>query len=269
MDEWREMGNGAGAVVDEETFDELQAPPPLLASLFPQERRSPSWLRVAQAAGHTQSLLREELLSKGLVFGDPVFVRIFKEERVLEVWVKRRDSGKYELFRVWPIAACGEALGPKQEEGDGQSPEGFYSVPRARLQPNTHNHLAFNIGYPNVYDRLHGWTGSAILVHGNDVSVGCFAMTNARIEEIYTLCAAALNNGQRFFRVHVFPFRMTPERMVAAIGQPWEEFWSNLKEGYDFFEMERIPPDVTVENFRYAFKEDVQIAPLPTVASGR
>lgn len=268
-DDWRGIWKGVEPVADDEEFDELDTPPPVLASLFPQVHRSPSWIRVTQAAGRTQWLLQEELLSKGLVFGDPVFLRIFKEERLLEVWVRSRDSGKYELFRVWPIAACGEAPGPKLSEGDGQSPEGFYSVPRARLQPNTHNHLAFNIGYPNAYDRLHGRTGSAILVHGNDVSVGCFAMTNARIEEIYTLCAAALNNGQRFFRVHVFPFRMTPERMTAAIGQPWEEFWSNLKEGYDFFEIEKIPPDVTVENFRYAFKEGGQIAPPPRVASGR
>jgi murein L,D-transpeptidase YafK len=235
-------------------FAELESEPPVLVSLLPTAPRVPPRVKVALAAARTREALAGELAGRGLVFGDPVFVRIFKEEQQLEVWVRRRETGRYELFRVWQVAAWGGALGPKLAEGDGQSPEGFYSVPRARLQPNTHNHLAFNIGYPNAYDRALGRTGSAILVHGNDVSVGCFAMTDGRIEEIYTLCAAALRNGQAFFRVHCFPFRMTAGRMARVAGEPWAAFWGNLKEGYDWFETEKVPPDVTVENRRYTFK---------------
>ena len=97
-------------------------------------------------------------------------------------------------------------------------------------------------------------TGTYIMIHGNECSVGCLAMTDAKIEEIYTLCDAALTNGQPYFRVHLFPFRMTPERLSAAAGQPWEDFWKNLKQGYDLFEKNRVPPVVEVEGLRYTFK---------------
>jgi murein L,D-transpeptidase YafK len=91
------------------------------------------------------------------------------------------------------------------------------------------------------------------MVHGDRVSIGCFAMTDQKIEEIYTLCDAALHNGQKFFRVHAFPFRMTNERMEAARSNEWFEFWQNLKEGHDAFQTSRIPPNVEVENNRYVF----------------
>jgi murein L,D-transpeptidase YafK len=121
------------------------------------------------------------------------------------------------------------------------------------MKPDSRYHLAFNIGYPNAYDRHHGRTGSLIMVHGNRVSIGCLAMTDAKIEEIYTLCAAAHTGGQRFFRVHIFPFRMSEERMKRAAGSEWQAFWENLQQGYDVFEKTRIPPEVTVQDGRYAF----------------
>ena len=77
------------------------------------------------------------------------------------------------------------------------------------MNPNSQFHLSFNIGYPNDFDRAHQRTGTAIMVHGNRVSIGCLAMTDEKIEEIYTLCDAAHHGGQPFFRVHIFPFRMT------------------------------------------------------------
>jgi murein L,D-transpeptidase YafK len=183
-----------------------------------------------------------------------VFIRIFKEERELELWVRDRESGKFKHFRTWPVVAMSGKLGPKLAEGDRQAPEGFYFVTRRLMNPKSRFHLAFNIGYPNDYDRAHGRTGSAIMVHGNRVSIGCFAMTDAKIEEIYTLCDAALNAGQPFFRVHVFPFRMTRERMAETDGEPWREFWLNLKEGYDWFQTHHLPPDVGVKDGLYTFR---------------
>ena len=144
-------------------------------------------------------------------------------------------------------------LGPKLAEGDRQAPEGFYYVNRSRMKPDSTFHLAFNIGYPNSYDRAHNRTGSFIMVHGNQVSIGCFAMTDYWIEEIYTLCAEALKNGQPFFRVHIFPFRMTDERLAKESSNPWHPFWSNLKEGYDWFEEKKTPPNVTVGEKTYTF----------------
>jgi murein L,D-transpeptidase YafK len=123
------------------------------------------------------------------------------------------------------------------------------------MNPNSSYHLSFNLGYPNTYDRAHDRTGSFLMVHGSFVSIGCFAVTDPRIEEIYTLADAALRNGQPLFRVHCFPFRMTKERL-AKLTQPeekWRSFWQNLKEGYDHFEKTKSPPNVTVKDKRYHF----------------
>jgi murein L,D-transpeptidase YafK len=188
-------------------------------------------------------------------FGAPVFLRAFKEERVLELFALHRATGTFKLFRSYPIAAASGTLGPKLAEGDGQVPEGFYAVPPSAMNPDSRYHLAINIGYPNAYDRSHRRTGSLIMIHGNRVSIGCLAMTDEKIEEIYTLCAAAHAGGQPFFRVHVFPFRMTGGRMGKAAGSEWEAFWENLKQGHDWFETHRVPPDATVRDGRYHFRE--------------
>ena len=205
------------------------------------------------AAQRVKPGLELDLKAAGLRFGDPVFIRAFKEERLLELFVRKPASGKFILFRQYRIAAQSGTIGPKLREGDGQVPEGFYHVPPSAMKPDSQFHLAFNIGFPNAYDRHHGRTGSHIMIHGNQVSIGCLAMTDEKIEEIYTLCAAAHANGQPFFRVHLFPFRMTEERLARAKDSEWIEFWRNLKTGYDWFESKGSPPDVTVKNGMYHF----------------
>jgi murein L,D-transpeptidase YafK len=204
---------------------------------------APGQQRAAAAAARARPALQADLAATGMRFGDPVFIRAFKEELELEVFVRDRATRKFRLFRTYPIAKSSGNLGPKLAEGDSQVPEGFYFVPPAALKPDSQYHLAFNVGYPNAYDRFHQRTGSSIMVHGNEVSIGCLAMTDAKIEEIYTLCDAALKGGQPFFRVHIFPFRMTEVRLTKAAGDPWEPFWRNLKEGYDYFETNGIPPN--------------------------
>jgi murein L,D-transpeptidase YafK len=216
-------------------------------------QQSPSEKRDKAAAARVLPELKKALEEKGLRAGAPVFIRIFKKERQLELWV-RKDDGTYALFRTYPVVAMSGELGPKLAEGDNQAPEGFYHVPPAAMKPDSTFHLAFNLGYPNAYDRAHGRTGSFLMVHGNEVSIGCFAMTNEKIEEIYTLCDLALKNGQPFFRVHAFPFRLTDKRIADIAGNKWEDFWKNLKEGYDFFEREKKPPEVTVSGRRYVFQ---------------
>ncbi len=210
--------------------------------------------RANAAALNVRPALERDLTAVGLKFGDPVFIRAFKEENQLELLVRNRATGKFDLFRSYPIAAASGAPGPKLAEGDGQVPEGFYVVPPAAMKPDSQFHLAFNIGFPNEYDRVHQRTGSFIMVHGNHVSIGCLAMTDEKIEEIYTLCSAALDGGQPVFRVHIFPFRMSEEAMQKTVGNSNEEFWKNLREGYDLFEASRVPPEVTVVEGRYRFK---------------
>ncbi len=211
--------------------------------------------RAKAAAERVRPQLERDLTTKGLRFGDPVFLRAFKEEEELEMWIRNRASGKYELFRTWKIAAMCGRLGPKLAEGDGQVPEGFYFVPPRAMNPNSNYHLAFNIGFPNEYDRQHGRDGTLIMIHGSTVSIGCLAMTDEKIEEIYTLCDAAHSHGQKFFRVHIFPFRMGPGRMEKAKDSEWISFWNELREGYDWFEKHRVPPEVAVKDKAYLFSE--------------
>lgn len=210
--------------------------------------------RAALAARRVTPGLKKVLHDKDLEWGAPVFIRIFKEERELELWIQKEDT--FRKFRTYPIAAMSGVLGPKLAEGDKQAPEGFYYVPPTMMNPRSLYHLSFNIGFPNAYDRSHGRTGSLIMVHGDQRSIGCFAMTDPKIEEIYTLCAAAFQEGQPFFRVHCFPFRMTSERMLAAKGHPWEAFWKNLQEGYRWFEDKKSPPNVEFEAGSYLFEAD-------------
>ncbi len=200
------------------------------------------------------SSLKELMTRKGLRAGDAVFIRIFKEESLLELWMRPQGSRQFILLKSWPICAWSGKLGPKLQEGDGQSPEGFYAVRLSSLNPKSRYHLSFNLGFPNAYDRAHGRTGSFLMVHGACVSAGCFAMTNAGIEPIYALVQAALKNDQAYVPVHIFPFRMTAENMAAHAKSRWINFWRELKEGYDLFEASHVPPQVRVHDGHYVFE---------------
>ena len=192
--------------------------------------------------------------NKVIQLGVPVFLRALKQEEELELWMQPQDGERFVLLRTYPIAAASGNLGPKTAEGDRQVPEGFYHFGRSLMKPDSRYHLAFNIGYPNAYDRHHQRTGSFIMVHGNQVSIGCLAMTDSKIEEIYTLVDAALKNGQPFIRIHLFPFRMTDARMHRAADSKHLPFWENLKTGYDHFEKHGSPPEVTVSGGVYQFE---------------
>ena len=190
------------------------------------------------------------LKEKGLKQGSPVLLRVFKGDLEVELWVK--SGGHYELFAIYPICAWSGQLGPKVREGDLQAPEGFYSIGKEQLNPNSHYHRAFNLGYPNALDRAFNRTGANLMMHGGCASVGCIAMTDAAIDELWLLVTAALNSGQERVPVHVFPFRMTDERLAAFAWHPWADFWRDMKPAYDLFERNHIPPQVSVCDKRYS-----------------
>ena len=201
-----------------------------------------------------------ELAAHGLALGAPLYVRIFKAESEMEVWLGRSD-GEYVLFRTYPICNWSGDLGPKTKEGDKQAPEGFYMVSTRQMNPQSAYFLSFNLGYPNAYDRAHGRTGSALMVHGGCKSVGCYAITDAAIQELFVLAREALTAGQRQFPVHAFPFRMGEDNMAIREGNRWYPFWQNLKQGYDAFEISRRPPVVGVKDQRYVIFLDDQFVP--------
>lgn len=122
---------------------------------------------------------------------------------------------------------------------------------QSQLNPNSRFHLALNLGYPNTFDRAHGRTGDFLMVHGNCVSIGCYAMGDAAIEEIYTLVAAALAHGQASVPVHIFPFRLTEAALAAQHQHRWHGFWQDLQPAHTLFEQTRQVPRVTVQQRRY------------------
>ncbi len=185
--------------------------------------------------------------------GTPVYLRIFKQSAIMQMWLRDDISGKYALYKTYPICKFSGTLGPKLIEGDKQSPEGFYVVEPQWMNPNSQYHLAFNIQYPNAYDRSYGRTGSHIMVHGDCKSIGCYAMTDSQIEEIYAIVELAHESGQRSVPIDIFPFHMTEENLIAHINSPWYPFWRNLQQGYLLFEENRQPPIASVANGQYVF----------------
>ncbi len=192
---------------------------------------------------------------KGMEPGAPMFVRIFKEESELEIW-KARSDGRYYHYKTYPICNWSGELGPKQQQGDKQAPEGFYSVAKHQMNPNSSFHVSFNLGYPNDYDKAHGRTGNFLMVHGKCRSAGCYAMTDALMEEIYALARETFRSGHESFSVHAYPFRMTDENMERHKKSKWARFWKTLKQGYDHFETYRVPPNVAVCQRRYIVNVD-------------
>jgi murein L,D-transpeptidase YafK len=200
------------------------------------------------AAENVTPALSIELKKQSLAIGDPVFIRIFKSEKKLQLWMKHNHQ--YVLFRSYPICTFSGALGPKIRQGDGQSPEGFYRVGLGQLNPASSYHLAFNLGYPNAYDRANNRTGDFLMVHGNCVSIGCYAMGDDAIEEIYTLMEAALRKGQDKVDVHIFPFDFDTTKLDWA-RSAWQPFWSDLKLGFDAFNQSKKTPTIHVVGKRY------------------
>jgi len=200
--------------------------------------------RLANLHQRRDADVKAALKAKDLALGDEAFIRVMKEDFELELWLKPKSEATYKLYQTYRIAAFSGRLGPKTKQGDFQAPEGFYATTRQLMNPASTYHLSFNIGYPNAYDRALGRTGSLIMVHGKNVSVGCFAMTDPIIEEIYLIVDAALSAGQSTVPVHCFPFRMTDKRLAKEKDSPWHDFWLKLKQGWDAFEQTKTPPQI-------------------------
>lgn len=215
--------------------------------------------RVLQAAKRTLPELKVHARELGVSLGSRVFIRILKTEKLLELYLQNK-AAKMVLFRSYPICTFSGGLGPKLLEGDGQAPEGFYWVEPTQMNPTSSFHLSFNLGYPNPYDRAHGRTGSALMVHGSCVSVGCYAMTDAKIEEIYTLMDQAFKAGQDRVKVLALPFAMTEQNLRIAEGQAdyakWLDLWRQLATIDAYFLSTKLEPRVLVSDKRYTLKLD-------------
>jgi murein L,D-transpeptidase YafK len=209
--------------------------------------------RAGQPLAGTPDLARlaQRLAAQGVKLGDPVMLRLFKLESELELGVEK--DGHFVRFATYPICLWSGRLGPKLKEGDRQAPEGFYTIASEQLNPNSRWHRAFNLGFPNVFDKSKGRYGSFIMVHGGCSSIGCYAMTDSVVDELWRFVTAALDAGEGRVPVHVFPFRLTDGNLKSRKSSQWAGFWGDLKKGYDLFERTRLPPVVSLCNGRYAF----------------
>ncbi|ATB40393.1 transpeptidase [Cystobacter fuscus] len=183
---------------------------------------------------------------------EELFVRAFKHERQLEVWGGARGQ-PLRRVKTYPVCAASGVVGPKRREGDLQVPEGFYTLDQ--FNPYSNFHLSMRVSYPNESDRRLGQRplGGAIYVHGNCVSIGCIAIEDGPIEELYLMVLEARARMKRDVPLHIFPRRLDAEGLKALESQPGatpelRAFWRGLEPGWRLFEQTRRPPRVTVDS---------------------
>ncbi len=199
--------------------------------------------RVRTASKEKDELLRQRFKEKGLAYPPrDILLRAFKQEGALEVWATESEDKAYTMVHEYRICTSSGTLGPKRRFGDEQVPEGFYELDW--FNPQSNFFLSLHISYPNVSDRIlgsHQNPGGDIFLHGNCASIGCLPITDDGIKEVYWLAVLVHSGGQQHLPIQIFPARLTDAglKTLAAShrGQPaLIAFWSNLKEGFDFFE---------------------------------
>lgn len=211
--------------------------------------------RARAAFAEKEKPLREHFRSRGLSYPPRrILIRVFKLDRVLEVWCGDAEGGRFEMVKQYAVCTGSGGLGPKRVRGDGQVPEGFYFL--AGFNPFSNFHLSLRVSYPNESDRILGVSGRLggdIFIHGNCVSIGCVPITDDKIKELYVLAVEARSAGQARIPIHIFPAKLDDNglrrlrREAQGLQQLWA-FWMNLKEGFDFFESHQRIPAVTVNS---------------------
>lgn len=196
-----------------------------------------------------------------------VYIRVFKREQLLEVWARERGNRTFALVDTYPVCKISGRLGPKRREGDGQIPEGFYSIDL--FNPWSDYHLSMRVDYPNGVDRFRSGRarlGGDIFIHGGCATIGCVPVTDESIEELYLIGVEARNAGQRRIPVHIFPTRLDGPGM-AWLAQHYGRnfvdfpFWQNLQEGYLAFERTRRLPSIGTYRGQYVVVPELQAPP--------
>ena len=203
-----------------------------------------------EAGALVESLMQNNKLD---TVGFNIFLRIFKEEHIMEIWASDSLHEQYMLLKEYRICRVSGEAGPKRRQGDRQIPEGCYHIDR--FNPWSSFHLSLGINYPNASDRILSdkkHPGGEIFIHGSCVTIGCIPMTDDRIKEIYILAVEARNCGQELIPVHIFPCKMSGECYGKLKDQQAEnpiliDFWNNLEEAYLYFEMNKNLPAFTVD----------------------
>ncbi|MES2679200.1 MAG: L,D-transpeptidase family protein [Bacteroidota bacterium] len=216
--------------------------------------------RVKTAYQKKWPALQTDLKAKGIDENNyDIYLRAFKQESLLEVFVKNSGSKQFQLLKTIPICAKSGRLGPKRKQGDNQVPEGFYEI--TAFNPVSSYHLSLKVGYPNKSDLIKsgGDPGGDIMIHGSCVTIGCIPLENEPIEELYVLCVEARNRA-RSIQTHIFPYRFNENNRPAFEKNYDAEtigFWSTLEKAFNYFELNHSLPKITTDT-----KGNYQINPV-------
>jgi murein L,D-transpeptidase YafK len=174
-----------------------------------------TFARPQEALKRKEDTLQKQFAAAGLTWpAKYIYIRSFKFDAQLEVWVKDEISQPFKLFKTYRVCALAGTLGPKRMEGDYQVPEGFYYI--NVFNPQSNYYLSLGLNYPNASDRILSDSlrpGSEIFIHGSCVTVGCIPITDQQIDELYILASYAKDQGQDFIPVHIFPVRFNKEKV--------------------------------------------------------
>jgi murein L,D-transpeptidase YafK len=212
------------------------------------------FVRPSEALQRKEDTLEKQFKAKGLKWpARYMYIRSFKYDSQLEVWVKDEPKAPFKLFKTFKVCALAGSLGPKRMAGDYQVPEGFYYI--NEFNPVSNFYLSLGLNYPNVSDRILSDSlrpGSEIYIHGSCVTVGCIPITDQQIDELYILAAHAKNLGQDFIPVHIFPVRFNVPRSMKYLesftkdDEGLKKFALQLEDAFYYFDKYKQLPVVLI-----------------------
>ena len=213
-----------------------------------------SFGKVADVFSRREDTLKKQFAAKKLVWPAKfIYIRTFKYDSDLEVWVKSTIKDTFQLFKTYKVCAVAGTMGPKRIQGDYQVPEGFYYI--NIFNPNSNYHLSLGLNYPNSSDLIladSSQPGGDIYIHGSCVTEGCIPITNQQIEDLYILTTHARNNGQDFIPVHIYPIKFNNPKSVTYLNKIMENdaelksFEKTMKQAYDYFNHNKQIPIVSI-----------------------
>ncbi len=145
----------------------------------------------------------------------------FKSERRVELWA-RNTNEKWHHIHDYPLTGFSGRLGPKLRVNDKQIPEGVYKL--VTFNPFSSMHLSMMINYPNNFDRQKGYQdgrsnlGNNIFIHGKNLSVGCLAVGDLAIDQLFTM---ARRVGLNHIQIIIAPNDLRHEKPeTSTFAQP-------------------------------------------------
>jgi len=198
--------------------------------------------------------IQSQLKKMGLTHSKlKLYIIAYKNEKEMCIFVSNSNK-EYKLFKKYSVCAQSGNLGPKFKSGDNQTPEGFYLIDR--FNPSSSFLLSLGLNYPNKADKIRSNAadlGGDIFIHGNCVSIGCLAMTDAQINEIYLLTVLAKNAGQNSIPVVISPFKFQNNKPAFfktdknyASYKAHFGLWESIENGITYFNKNSTPPIVTI-----------------------